>query len=58
MSDTHKKYKWIGMVLSDGDRFEYQAEEPGENPWNPSGVAIGTFNHKNYIGWVEVNENE
>jgi len=49
-----KKYKWLGKIVKDGDKFQYQAEPKGRNPYNPSGIAIGTFNHKSYTGWEEL----
>lgn len=50
-----KKYKFMGMILSDGDTFKVQEEKPNTNEYNPSGVAIYTFNHKSWKGWEEVN---
>lgn len=49
-----KKYLWLRMVLKDGDTFKYQAEPAGENKYNPTGIAIGTFDHNSYVGWVEI----
>lgn len=48
-----KKYKFLGMILSDGDTFEIQVEAPNTNPYNPSGKGVYTFNHKN---WNDVEE--
>lgn len=49
-----KRYKFCGMILKDGDTFEVQEEEPGENSHNLSGIAIYTFNHKNFEGVKEI----
>ena len=49
-----KKYKFLGMILSDGDTFEVQEEEPNTNPHNPSGIGIVVFNHNLYTGWKEI----
>ncbi len=49
-----KRYKFLGMILKDGDTFRVQEEKPGENEYNPSGIAIYTFNHKHYNGVEEV----
>ena len=57
MKEEKKKYKFLGMILEDGDTFEVQMEKPGENPYNPTGIAIVTFNHKNYNGVEEIKPN-
>lgn len=49
-----KKYKLMGMILSDGDTFEVQEEKPNTNKYNPSGIAIYTFNHKDWNGVEEI----
>ena len=54
MKEEKKKYKFMGMILSDGDTFEVQEEKVGENPYNPSGIAIYTFNHNNWNGVEEL----
>lgn len=51
-----KKYRFLGMILSDGDTFEVQEEKPGENPYNPSGIGIHTFNHKSWNNVEELPE--
>ena len=48
------KYKFCGMILSDGDTFEVQEEKPGTNPYNPSGRSINIFNHKSYKNVEEI----
>lgn len=49
-----KKYRFCGMLLSDGDTFEVQEEKPNINPHNPSGIAIYTFHHNFYDGVEEI----
>ncbi len=49
-----KKYKFLGMILSDGDKFEVKEEEPNTNKYNPTGKSIYTFNHKNFNGVEEI----
>ena len=46
-----KKYLWCNSQFNDGDKFQFQAEPKGENKYNPTGIAIGTFNHNSYNGW-------
>ena len=53
-----KYYEFCGMILRDGDTFEIQEEKPGENPYNPSGIGICTFNHKSWSGVKEVAPNK
>ena len=51
---AEKWYRFLGMTLRDGDTFEAQEEPVGANPHNPSGIAIHTFNHKNWHGVEEL----
>lgn len=51
---VEKYYNFLGMKLKDGDKFEVQMEKPNENPYNPSGIGIITFNHKNYNNVIKL----